>query len=108
MTSSYPVDFSAWAVNETPTRPAIKWVESTLARYPDVTADELTHLVGWFKVASALDVGLMASNEVLHDAYVAFRKEHLDRFTWGDLVRAVLFILFFGGGATAIILRAMG
>jgi hypothetical protein len=46
---------------------------------------------------------LVASNEEVHDAYVAFREDHVDRFTWGDAVRAGLFILFFwrrSGGAT--------
>jgi hypothetical protein len=84
-------------------RSAKEWVERTLARYPHLTPDELDHLVGWFKAASALDVGLVASNEEVHHAYVAFREDHLDRFTWADAVRAGLFALFFGGVAAAII-----
>ena len=87
-----------------PAQPSAReWVERTVARYPHLTPDELDHLVGWFKAASALDVGLVASNEEVHHAYVAFREDHLDRFTWGDAVRAALFVLFFGGVAAAII-----
>jgi len=74
-----------------------------VARYPHLTPDELDHLLGWFKAASALDVGLVASNEEVHDAYVAFREDHVDRFTWGDAVRAGLFILFFGGGVATLL-----
>jgi hypothetical protein len=87
-----------------PAQPSAReWVERTVARYPHLTPDELDHLLGWFKAASALDVGLVASNEEVHDAYVAFREDHLDRFTWGDAVRAGLFVLFFGGGVAAIL-----
>ena len=87
-----------------PAQPSAReWVERTVARYPHLTPDELDHLLGWFKAASALDVGLVASNEEVHDAYVAFREDHVDRFTWGDAVRAGLFVLFFGGVVTAIL-----
>ena len=82
---------------------AREWVERTVARYPQLTPDELDHLLAWFKAASALDVGLLASNEEVHHAYLAFRRDHVDRFTWGDAVRAGLFVLFFGGGVAAIL-----
>jgi hypothetical protein len=86
---------------------AREWVERTLARYPDVSPEELRYLLGWFKAASALDVGLVASNEHVHDAYRALREAHLDRFTWRDLARAVLFVLFFGGIASGIVALGM-
>jgi hypothetical protein len=82
---------------------AREWVERTVARYPHLTPNELDHLVGWFKSASALDVGLVASDEEVRHAYVAFRKDHLDRFTWRDAVRAGLFVLFFAGVTAAIV-----
>ena len=93
--------------NELPQSSANQWVEQTLIRYPDVSEDELQRLIAWFKVASALDVGLVASNDRLHDAYAALCEEHLDRFTWSDLVRAFLFVLVFGGGIVGIILLGM-
>ena len=79
------------------------WAERTVARYPQLAPDELDHLVAWFRAASALEVGLLASNEEVHHAYLAFRRDHVDRFTWGDAVRAGLLVLFFGGGVAAIL-----
>ena len=90
-----------------PAQPSAReWVERTVAGYPHLTPDELDHLLAWFKAASALDVGLLASNEEVHHAYLAFRRDHVDRFTWEDAVRAGLFVLFFGGGVMAILALA--
>jgi hypothetical protein len=86
-----------------PAQPAAReWVERTVARYPHLTPDEVDHLVGWFKAAPGLDVGLVASNEEVHHPYVAFREDHLDRLTFEDAVRTGLFVLLFGGVVAAI------
>ncbi|HTM95206.1 MAG TPA: hypothetical protein VL100_05250 [Croceibacterium sp.] len=83
--------------------PSQVWVERTVARYPRVTPDELRRLLAWFDAASALEVGLVASNAEPNSAYRAFRAQHLDRFTRWDAFRAAMFILFFGGGIAAIV-----
>lgn len=65
-------------------------VEALLAAYPDVTPDEHGMLVTYFKrEANALDVGMIASNESIGRGYARFRHDHLDRFTWADLAKAM-------------------
>lgn len=81
-------------------------MESLLSRYPDLSADQLRELVAWFsKEASALDVGLIASNERVSTAYARFRAEHIDRFGPKDVVHAVLFTAAVLG---VVLLIAMG
>ena len=82
------------------------WVVRTMARYPNVTSEEIDSLRGWFQAASAVDVGLVASNAETHAAYLAFRKAHVDRFTFADLLRAALFVFFFGGTVAVILAMA--
>jgi hypothetical protein len=107
MKTPYLADLGDSARAECPQLSSKEWVERTLARYPHITPEELNYLRGWFAAASALDIGLVASNEGLYDAYVAFREDHLDRFTSGDLGRAFLFVVFFGGIATAVLALGM-
>ena len=57
-----------------------------LARYPGLNSDELAELLHWFrKEASALDAGLIGSDEKLSAAYQSFKKDHLDRLNGADL-----------------------
>ena len=67
-------------------------IEAIIAGYPDISDDELKVLRDWFKrEASALDVALVASNTDIREAYVVFRKEHIDRFTAADWLRGFAF-----------------
>ena len=67
-----------------------------LARYPGLDSDELAELLHWFrKEASALDEGLIASDEKLSAAYQSLKKDHLDRLNGADL----FWLVMLGGGA---------
>lgn len=96
-------------MSETSTLPATRRaeIETMLARYPHLPGDALAQLIHWFtKEASALDVGLIASNEEIATPYRAFRSEHIDPLRSRDwvkgaffavLVTAVLIALFWRG-----------
>ena len=54
-------------------------IERALARYPHLTAEGLAELTDYFeRDASALDVGLIASNPAIADRYREFRATHVD------------------------------
>lgn len=64
-----------------------------LARYPDLSEREFDVLDHWFRrVASPLDVGLLASDPAIAEQYLAYRKAHHDRFTGKDIAMAALFV----------------
>jgi hypothetical protein len=67
-------------------------VEALLERYPALSPAELEYLRRWFRrEASAFDVAQIASNERLHGRYRAWRRKHIDPFTWKErIVLAVL------------------
>lgn len=66
--------------------------EALLARYPSVSADELTDLLHWFrKEATALEIGLIASDPALADPYRQFSARHIDKLTAVDAIRALIF-----------------
>ncbi|MFC3101723.1 hypothetical protein [Altererythrobacter lauratis] len=66
--------------------------EELLARYPGLAPDELAHLHRWFShEASALDVGLIASNEAVAERYRLYRRDHIDLLRPIDLVHALWF-----------------
>lgn len=69
--------------------------ETLLARYPELDPSEIGELRRWFHHrATAADVALLACNERLHPRYRAFRRLHIDPFTWWQkVVAAVLSIL---------------
>lgn len=68
-----------------------------LARYPALDSDELAELLRWFrKEASALDEGLIASDEKVSAAYRSFKNDHLSGLRGADLLSLVLLV----GGAT--------
>ena len=84
-------------------------IESVLARYPDVTATELGLLKSWFKrQASALEVGMLASNEGIAEQYALFRKDHLDRIGTRDAINAMAWILAAAGVIAAVVLFVAG
>ena len=62
-----------------------------LQRYSSLTNDELAELKNWFlHKASALDVGLIASEHDILPSYRAFRRQHLDRVTPLDIAIALV------------------
>jgi len=68
-------------------------VAALLAHYPQLHQDELDQVHQWFrKGASALDLGLLASDPAIATQYRAYRAEHYDRITSADLARAAAFI----------------
>ena len=81
-------------------------VEALLAKYPDTEPDELADLLYWFrKQASALEVGLLASDPQLAKPYQRFKADHLDRLRGADLMWAALFIML-AGVVVGLIVRA--
>lgn len=83
-------------------------IEAALARYPHLREDEVRELTRYFlKEASALDVGLIASNAQIFAAYRRFRAEHVDRLRAQDVVRGLLFAIGVGAAIGGIIWQAM-
>lgn len=67
-------------------------IERALARYPHLTPEGLAELTDYFeRDASALDVGLIASNPAIADRYREFRATHVDPLRPRDWVRGALF-----------------
>lgn len=67
-------------------------IEDLLASYPNLEPGQLEELVHWFsREASALDVGMIASDEALKPGYERSKAEHLDRFTLKDIAFALAF-----------------
>ena len=65
-----------------------------LERYPSLEGHELKELRNWFlRQATALDVGMVASEHHIRENYKAFRNQNLDRFTMKDAVIALLMIM---------------
>ncbi|WP_067734070.1 hypothetical protein [Novosphingobium naphthalenivorans] len=68
-------------------------IGALLSRYPDNTPAELAELANWFdRVATPLDLGMLASDPDVAEHYQAYRAQHIDRFKPRDMVRAALFI----------------
>jgi hypothetical protein len=66
-------------------------VEAALADYPHIGDDRLAALIRWFrKEASALDVGMIASNDAIAEPYRKFRADHIDPLTGTDMVKGLL------------------
>jgi len=81
--------------------------EAALARYPDISPEILAELTTWFRrEASALDVGLIASNEELAKPYRRFRAEQIDPLRPRDWVKGTLFALVVALAIIAILWRA--
>lgn len=69
-------------------------IEALLKGYPDIPADDLTTIKHWYQLeASAFDVAILSSNDDLRESYMAFRRDHIDRFTARDVGMATLFIM---------------
>lgn len=82
-------------------------IERALARYPHLTPEGLAELADYFtREASALDVGLIASNEVVADHYQRFRADHLDPLRPRDWLRGIVFALAICAALVAMLWRA--
>ncbi|MFC3173045.1 hypothetical protein ACFOD9_02140 [Novosphingobium bradum] len=67
-------------------------IEAMLARYPHLAPEAIAELTDWFtSEASALDVGLIASNEAIAAPYRAFRAAHVDPLRGRDWLRGLGF-----------------
>jgi len=83
-------------------------IEAVLTKYPDIDADALAELLKWFrKEASALDVGMIASDPQLIDQYRAFKADHLDPFSGADVLRAIAFVVVACGAVVLIVWGAL-
>ncbi|HEY6868807.1 MAG TPA: hypothetical protein VI199_03520 [Novosphingobium sp.] len=83
-------------------------IERALARYPHLTPEALAELADYFsREASALDVGLIASNEAVAEPYRQFRQTHLDPLRPRDWLRGALFALLTAAGLVALLWRAV-
>jgi hypothetical protein len=80
-------------------------IEAMLARYPLTSADETAEMRHWFaNEASALDMGLIASNEALTPQYRRFRAEQLDRFGARDIALISAVAVLLGAGLVALMI----
>ncbi|GGE00022.1 hypothetical protein GCM10011515_19770 [Tsuneonella deserti] len=83
-------------------------IESVLARYPGISDEELRALKSWFmREASALDVGMLASNERIAPQYAQFRADHLDRLGTRDAMNALAWIIAAAVVIAGVVLVAM-
>lgn len=74
-------------------------VESLLARYPEISAEEVDDLKSWFnKEASAFEVASLASKERLYGRYTAFRAAHVDPLKLKDYAIAGAVVLTAAAG----------
>jgi hypothetical protein len=68
-------------------------IAALLGQYPDLPASELELVHQWFrKGASALDLGLLASDPAIAPQYRAYRADHYDRIKPADYTRAAIFV----------------
>jgi hypothetical protein len=73
-----------------------------LGKYPRLESADLNELLHWFRTeASALDVGLIASDPRLAESYEALKKDHLDKVTVADLFWVMILV------GTGFVLLAM-
>lgn len=79
-------------------------IAALLTRYPELPASDLDRIHRWFrKGATALDLGLLASEPEVSERYRAYRADHYDRIKPSDITRAAAII----GVAIALILIAL-
>jgi hypothetical protein len=72
-------------------------MEDALAEYPHLNLARLNELIDWFKrEATALDIGMIASNEAIAEPYRKFRADHIDPMTARDMTNGMLFATAIG------------
>lgn len=68
------------------------YCESLLSRYPALTEEELADFKHWFqREASAYETAILSTRDSLAEQYLLFKKEHVDPFTWRDILFGVMF-----------------
>lgn len=68
-------------------------IGALLSRYPDNTEAELAEITNWFhRVATPLDIGMLASDPDIAAQYRAYRARYYDGFRPRDLVKAAAFL----------------
>ncbi|PBN41396.1 hypothetical protein [Sphingobium sp. D43FB] len=68
-------------------------IEAIIASYPTVSDAQLEELLSWFnKEASAMDIGLVASNDDIRAQYRRFRSDHIDRLKLKDILVPAMFV----------------
>jgi hypothetical protein len=83
------------------------YAEALLARYPQLSADELGDLQQWFRSeASAFEVASLASKDSLREPYRRFRAEHVDRLRLKDAVIMMAGLAFVIAAITGLVLAA--
>ena len=72
-----------------------KRVELLLDRYPEISLEEEALIIRFLKRGSALEVGLVTSNDAIRAELDRFREDHADQFRIGraGIVAAVSIIL---------------
>jgi hypothetical protein len=74
----------------------IALIEALLGRYPHVSNTELMTLKTWFKTASALEVGQLASRADIAPGYRRFRAEHVDKLGAVELAIIAIVVALLG------------
>jgi hypothetical protein len=83
-------------------------IEAALAEYPHIDEQTLAELIHWFrKEASALEVGLIASDPRLAERYRLFKAAHLDRLRGADLLWAAVLVAILTVCMTALVWLAL-
>lgn len=83
-------------------------IEAALGQYPHLSPDGLQELTDYFtREATALDVGLIASNEAVQAAYRRFRADHIDPLRARDWLFGTLFAVGVAAVIGAIIWRVL-
>ena len=81
-----------------------KRMETLLAKYPEVTGDELAALKGWFdREASPFEVASMASKHETKRGYLQFRVDHIDSIKGANLGLGILLVLLVLGTVALIV-----
>lgn len=82
-------------------------IVAMFAAYPDISQEDERELIQWYrKEASALDVGLIASDPDLKPGLDRFRARHVNRFTFTDILMAAAFVaIFLGFAALLLVLK---
>ena len=84
------------------------FIEGLLTRYPIVDSNELADLKKWFKKeATALDVGLIASDPSLAEPYRQFADDHIDPLKPIDLLYAAMAVVAVAALFAAVLMFAL-
>lgn len=75
----------------------IALIEALLGRYPHVSNTELITLKTWFKEASALEVGQLASRTDIAPGYRRFRAEHVDKLGAKEIAIIAIALVLLAG-----------